>query len=104
MPDWRLRAACLHEGADLFFPDAKGHPDGTAGQQIGSAKQVCGRCPVRARCLDWALSQGVAFGIWGGRTAAERRAMGSQWEGQCAGQSRTEALAGHPGKTAGTAT
>jgi Transcription factor WhiB len=32
--------------------------------------------PVRARCLDWALSHRAAFGIWGGRTAAERHAMG----------------------------
>jgi hypothetical protein len=26
-------------------------------------------------CLEWALEQGVAAGIWGGATDEERRAM-----------------------------
>jgi WhiB family redox-sensing transcriptional regulator len=69
--DWRTRAACLHDDPELFFPDC------TAGPVIDRAKQICGGCPVRARCLDWALSHGVASGIWGGRTEAERHAMGA---------------------------
>jgi WhiB family transcriptional regulator, redox-sensing transcriptional regulator len=69
--DWHTRAACVHGDADLFFPDR------TAGPGIERAKQICGSCPVRARCLDWALSNRVVFGIWGGRTVAERRVMGS---------------------------
>jgi WhiB family transcriptional regulator, redox-sensing transcriptional regulator len=68
--DWRTRAACLHADPELFFPEW------TTGPAIDRAKQVCGGCPVRARCLDWALSHGAAFGIWGGRTEAERHAMG----------------------------
>ena len=91
MMDWRMRAACLHDGAELFFPN------GTEGPEIDRAKQICGLCPVRARCLDWALSHGVVFGIWGGRTAVERRAMGASWEDRGVGQSRTEARTGHPG-------
>jgi len=62
--DWRTRAACLHDDPELFFPDC------TSGPVIDRAKQICGGCPVRARCLDWALSHGAAFGIWGGRTEA----------------------------------
>lgn len=67
--DWRTRAACLHEGADLFFPGC------VAGPEIDRAKQICGGCAVRARCLDWALSNGVISGICGGRTEEERREM-----------------------------
>jgi WhiB family redox-sensing transcriptional regulator len=67
--DWRSRAACQHTDPELFFPDC------TAGPVIDRAKQICDACPVRARCLDWALSHGAAVGIWGGRTEAERHAM-----------------------------
>jgi hypothetical protein len=35
------------------------------------AKSMCGRCPVRVRCRDYALSTRVS-GIWGGTTEAER--------------------------------
>jgi WhiB family transcriptional regulator, redox-sensing transcriptional regulator len=69
--NWRTRAACLHDDPELFFPD------GTGGPVVDRAKRICGSCPVRARCLDWALSNGVVAGIWGGRTETERQAMGT---------------------------
>ena len=36
------------------------------------AKEFCGTCPVRERCLDWALDNEVVYGVWGGRSPAER--------------------------------
>ncbi|WP_327714185.1 WhiB family transcriptional regulator [Streptomyces sp. NBC_00490] len=68
---WRERAACQDVDPDLFFPI------GTAGLtlvQIDEAKAVCARCPVRERCLQWALDAGQVEGIWGGTTESERRA------------------------------
>lgn len=68
---WRERAACRDVDPDLFFPI------GTAGltlAQVDEAKAVCGRCPVRERCLQWALAVGPVEGIWGGTTEGERRA------------------------------
>lgn len=64
--DWRERAACRGKGPALFYPD-EWH--GTA------AKAVCGRCPVRAECLDFALSVPVDQdrGVWGGLTEGERK-------------------------------
>ena len=64
--DWRTRAALPARRPGPVLPGW------TAGPAIDRAKQICNSCPVRARCLDWALSHGVAFGIWGGRTEAER--------------------------------
>jgi len=29
-------------------------------------------CPIRARCLDYALRHDIRSGIWGGRTELER--------------------------------
>ena len=71
--DWRDSAACRHHDPDLFFPE------GTAGpalRQADRARQVCQSCPVRTPCLRFAVRHGLAFGIWGGTTGEERRAIG----------------------------
>lgn len=70
--NWRDDAACLHADPDLFFPV------GTAGpalDQIDEAKRICRACPVRERCLAWALEVGGLAGVWGGCTEDERRAL-----------------------------
>jgi WhiB family redox-sensing transcriptional regulator len=69
---WRDAAACRHADPDLFFPIGQ---TGPALQQIDEAKRICQACPVRARCLDWALDHGVVSGVWGGATEQERHAM-----------------------------
>jgi WhiB family redox-sensing transcriptional regulator len=33
---------------------------------------VCESCPVRAECLDHAVSAGERYGVWGGLTSDER--------------------------------
>ncbi|MFE2850211.1 WhiB family transcriptional regulator [Streptomyces lavendulae] len=43
-------------------------------QQI-RAKRVCTGCPVRTECLTEALDNRIEFGIWGGMTERERRAL-----------------------------
>ena len=70
--DWRLRAACTPAVEHLFFP-----PQAEAETLIAQAKAICGRCPVRAECLDWALRHpGAAeHGVWGGMTVCERRPL-----------------------------
>ena len=70
--NWREMAACRHADPDLFFPVSE---TGAALLQVGEAKRICRACPVRTRCLDWALDQRVTSGIWGGRTEEERRSM-----------------------------
>ena len=68
---WRELAAC--RGADLkvFFPGR--------GESAGPARQVCAACPVRQQCLDYAISNAITHGIWGGLTERERRALRSRW-------------------------
>jgi WhiB family redox-sensing transcriptional regulator len=39
------------------------------------AKAVCGRCKVVETCLDWAMESGQVFGVWGGLSEDERRAL-----------------------------
>lgn len=64
---WIDRAACAGVDPELFFPDR--------GESTAPAKAVCAGCPVRAECLDHALVNVERFGIWGGTSERERRAI-----------------------------
>lgn len=64
--DWAPLAVCGSGEPDALFVQ------GAAQQQ---AKQICLRCPVVAECLADALDNRTEFGVWGGRTERERRAM-----------------------------
>ena len=64
--DWTTRAACRSNDPDELF---------VQGAAQNRAKQVCLGCPVRAECLADALDNRVEFGVWGGMTERERRAL-----------------------------
>jgi WhiB family redox-sensing transcriptional regulator len=70
--NWRTNAACQYVDTDLHFPIAN-----TPGwrKQTQEAKQVCGGCPVREVCLEWALKTGQTAGVWGGKSARQRKEM-----------------------------
>lgn len=68
--DWRHDAACRDDDPELFFPISEFGP---GARQTAEAKAVCARCPVRERCLDHAVDNGLDFGIFGGATESERR-------------------------------
>ena len=70
MKDWRHFALCQDLDPELFFPVGT---IGPALEQIAEAKSICADCLVRAECLEWALSTGQEYGIWGGMSEAERR-------------------------------
>jgi WhiB family redox-sensing transcriptional regulator len=72
-PDaWRKQAACRDTETDLFFPI--GRSNRTASQEA-MAKLVCQRCEVASDCLAFALSHDCAYGVFGGTTEQERRAI-----------------------------
>lgn len=72
MLEWSRRAACLGLDPELFFPIS---PEGPGRSQMERAKAVCGGCPVRRPCLDYAISSGQADGVWGGTDPEQRRAL-----------------------------
>jgi hypothetical protein len=53
---WAERALCAQADPDAWFPD-KGHCELT---QL--ARRICARCPVRAQCLEYALSGADTWG------------------------------------------
>jgi len=68
---WREQAACCGTDLDVFFPER--------GESAGPARQVCAACQVRKPCLEYALSNRITSGIWGGLTERERRPLQSAW-------------------------
>ena len=67
---WQDFANCLGVDPDLFFPER--------GASTREAKEVCRGCVVREECLEYALSNGEKFGIWGGMSERERRRIRRQ--------------------------
>ena len=66
MDDWAPLGSCSKSDPDALFVQG-------AAQQ--TAKVVCQRCPVIAECLADALDNRTEFGVWGGMTERERRAL-----------------------------
>lgn len=71
--DWRDRAACRRTDPEWFYPVS--YAGGPSLLQIDEAKQICAACPVRARCLAFALESGDDHGILGGTTPDERKSL-----------------------------
>ncbi len=81
---WREVAAGPGTDREGFFPGR--------GESAEPARQVCARCPVRQLCLDYAVSNRIAYGIWGGLAERERRALRARYLG-AAWRERDEAIA-----------
>ena len=61
---------------EIFFPeDKQGRASREDHWEIAFAKGICQDCPIRNLCLEYALTADEEFGIWGGFTTSERRAL-----------------------------
>jgi WhiB family transcriptional regulator, redox-sensing transcriptional regulator len=63
---WARDAACTKAPPDTLF---------VRGAAQRSARELCFTCPVRMACLAEALETETEFGVWGGMTERERRAL-----------------------------
>lgn len=66
---WMKDAACDGIDTEFFFPEVShaGH--------FATIRALCGGCPVRLNCLDYANRQGLTEGWFGGVPPKERRGM-----------------------------
>jgi WhiB family transcriptional regulator, redox-sensing transcriptional regulator len=64
--DWTAHAMCKGTDPDELF---------VHGAAQNRAKLICRSCPVRTECLADALDNRIEFGVWGGMTERERRAL-----------------------------
>jgi len=63
---WKNHAACGSIDPDQLF---------VRGAAQRAATVICRHCPVQLQCLADALDRQVPFGVWGGLTERERRAV-----------------------------
>lgn len=64
--EWAPLGKCAGSDPDALFVQGKAQR---------AAKVVCKGCPVVAECLADALDNRTEFGVWGGMTERERRAL-----------------------------
>ena len=63
--DWTLSAKCRGL-QDKLFPE---------GADQKRARVICTTCDVRSECLAEAIDNRIEWGVWGGMTERERRAI-----------------------------
>ena len=63
---WRLKGACRGLDPEIFYVASED-------AAVERAKEVCDTCVVQQHCLEFALANREAEGIWGGATEKERR-------------------------------
>jgi WhiB family redox-sensing transcriptional regulator len=61
---WMARGSCTNLPADTFFP--------TDSVGVASAQKICRSCKVRELCLEYALTNHLAHGVWGGTSERQR--------------------------------
>lgn len=68
-PDWQHPGACRGSDQNLWFS--------TRGENnaVNEAKKICNQCPIKQKCLDYALYHNEQHGVWGGLTVRERRRL-----------------------------
>ncbi|GAA4919290.1 WhiB family transcriptional regulator [Streptomonospora salina] len=66
MSGWAAHGLCRETDPDALF---------VQGAAQNRAKLICRGCPVRTECLADALDNRIEFGVWGGMTERERRAL-----------------------------
>lgn len=70
--DWMTDGLCRQVDPELMFPEK--------GESPRQAKSVCMACDVRVMCLEYALANSERFGIFGGKSERERRAIKARRE------------------------
>jgi WhiB family redox-sensing transcriptional regulator len=64
--EWVAKARCRSTDPDELF---------VQGAAQRTAALICRSCPVTAECLADALDNEMEFGVWGGMTERQRRAL-----------------------------
>lgn len=62
---------CQTTDPDIFFPHS------TDDEGLKLAKSFCERCPIEIKnaCLDFAMTNKIRYGVWGGLSEIERYKM-----------------------------
>ncbi len=67
---WMSHGNCADAHPSVFFP--------RDGLGVIAAQQICKGCPVVDECLEYALSNHISHGVWGGASERQRRRILSE--------------------------
>jgi WhiB family redox-sensing transcriptional regulator len=67
IPDWHVSAACATADPNIFFPAGYGE------RNVKRALAWCNGCSVSSLCLQESIDDWQEYGIFGGKTPAQRR-------------------------------
>lgn len=70
---WMRQGNCRDHPPATFFPS-----DGVG---VDVARGICATCPVKALCLEHALTNRIDHGVWGGCSERERRRIAKRRRG-----------------------
>lgn len=59
---------CAQTDPEIFYPELGANP-----AAICAAKKICQACVLVEPCLEFALKNREEYGIWGGKSAKERK-------------------------------
>ena len=63
--NWMAGGNCNNHPPAVFFPS-----DGVG---VEIAKEICSSCPAKEECLEYALTNRIDHGVWGGASERQRR-------------------------------
>lgn len=66
------KKACKDEPTSTFISDGDGDEPPFPTPE---AQALCGRCPFRPECLNYALDHDIEFGTWGGMSGYQRQQL-----------------------------
>lgn len=73
--DWQVIGLCRGNHSHLFFPPSTFERKDERERREIRAKAICQVCPVKADCIEFAMRIREPYGIWGGTTESDRRAL-----------------------------
>lgn len=68
---------CTNTDPDVWFSDRNIEDAYGSVATTRIAKKLCGMCPVRAQCLEFALVNNELHGVWGGMATKDRQKLRS---------------------------
>lgn len=64
---WQTISNCRNKDPNLFFPNND--------KGVRLAQSICRSCVVQEHCLEYALSEQIDHGVWGGASEKDRRRL-----------------------------
>ena len=61
----KSKGLCKGTDPEIFHPDR--------GERAKEQQAVCEDCPIKTPCLEYAITNNIKFGIWGGESARQRK-------------------------------